>query len=178
MDLGGNNPQLYPTLAAIVQAFTKSVFPIMPVVNTDEILADVFRLEELPPSRYALIMSLCAITVQLNLDSVEGRDDDLGVDIPPDPKLTAEMLLGSAENACRQLHLAEDISVDTVVTSYFLFTIYASLEKFQQAWFYLNQSITLATSLGLDRDASYLNLSDSDREIGRRVFWILFVTER
>ncbi|KAH6982691.1 hypothetical protein EDB80DRAFT_251516 [Ilyonectria destructans] len=178
MDSVGNTPQLYSTLAAHVQAFVKYVFPIMPVVNTDEILVDVFRLDELPPSRYALIMSLCATTRQLNLERMEDHDDDLGVDIPPDPKLTFEMLLALAENACRQFHLVEDISLDTVVTSYFLFTIYASLEKFQHAWFYLNQSITLAISLSLDYDASYVNLSDSDRELGRRVFWILFVTER
>ncbi|KAK7416191.1 hypothetical protein QQX98_005388 [Neonectria punicea] len=33
-------------------------------------------------------------------------------------------------------------------------------------------------TLGLDYDSSYINLPEHERERGRRVFWILFVTER
>lgn len=164
-------------LAAHIQLFVKYLFPIMPVIDTGEILADVYRLDELAPSRYALIMSICATTrMQFNLDTM--TTSRWSLDIPQEPKVNTEMLIKAAESARRQLNLVDDVTVDSVATSYFLFTTYASLEKLRHAWLYLNQSITLATLLGIDDETGHCVLSNHDSIIGRRMFWILFVTER
>ncbi|KAM5349450.1 hypothetical protein ACJ41O_005955 [Fusarium nematophilum] len=140
----------------------------MPVVNTDEILADALRLDQLPLSRYALVMYICATTrLQLNLDSDGDHFTRLGMDVLHEPRLTTEMLLGLAEDAHRQSDLVKDLGVGSVATSYFLFATYASLEKLRHAWLYLNQSITLPTLLGLDCESGYCHLSESDAAVGR-----------
>lgn len=175
----GDIARLSSGLAVHVQVFMKYVFPIMPIVNGDEILADVFRLDELPPSRYALIMTLCGSTRrQLDLDGIGLFAGRPGVEVPRDPKLTSEILLEFGENAYRQYNVAEDITLDSIASSYFAFCVHASFERFRQAWFYLNQAITLAISLGLDNDFDYITLSDNEQEARRRLFWLLFVTER
>lgn len=172
--------RLSVALAAHVQVFMKHLFPIMPVVNDRELLADSLRLDSLSPSRYAFLLSLCAATrIQLKLDNAEEYDETaVGINTSLDSPLTGEALLGAAEQARLQFNVVDDLSLDTLLTSFFLFAGYGNLEKHTHAWFYLNQAISLALSIGLHSEAAYSNLEESEREIRRRIFWLLFVTER
>ncbi|KAF4945115.1 hypothetical protein FSARC_14508 [Fusarium sarcochroum] len=167
------------SLVAHVQLFQRFLFPIMPVVD-DEILADAARLEELPPSRYALILAICATTrMQLRMDNrVQDCENELSAQIPSEPRLTGDILVNLAENLLRQYSLIDDTTLDSVLVSFFLFASYGNLNDPRHAWFYLNQSITLAQSLDLTRESGYHGLPDEEREKRRRVFWLLFVTER
>lgn len=180
MDAASESHQLSLSLAAHVQAFIQHMFPIMPVVDGDEILADALRLEVLTPSRYTLIVSLCAATrVQLRLDAVDGEvRNSLGANIPPTPKVTGAILLSMAEMALSQYSMIDDCSLDSILISFFLFAGYGNLDNARRAWFYLSQSITLAQALGLTNEEGYGGLSPSEREVRRRIFWLLFVTER
>lgn len=172
--------RLSVALAAHVQVFMKHLFPIMPVVNDRELLTDSLRLDELSPSRYAFLLSLCAATrIQLKLDNAEEYDEtSVGINTSLDSPLTGEALLTAAEQARRQFNVVDDLSLDTLLTSFFLFAGYGNLEKHTHAWFYLNQAISLALSMGLHSESAYSNLEEHDREIRRRIFWLLFVTER
>jgi len=172
--------RLSVALAAHVQVFMKHLFPIMPVINDRELLADSLHLDELSPSRYAFLLSLCAATrIQLKLDNAEEYDEtSVGINTSLDSPLTGEALLTAAEQARLQFNVVDDLSLDTLLTSFFLFAGYGNLEKHTHAWFYLNQAISLALSIGLHSESAYSNLPDNDREIRRRIFWLLFVTER
>ncbi|KAL7958238.1 fungal-specific transcription factor domain-containing protein [Trichoderma compactum] len=172
--------RLSVALAAHVQVFMKHLFPIMPVVNDRELLADSLRLDELSPSRYAFLLSLCAATrIQLKLDNAEEYDEtSVGINTSLDSPLTGEALLTAAEQARLQFNVVDDLSLDTLLTSFFLFAGYGNLEKHTHAWFYLNQAISLALSMGLHSELAYGNLEEGEREIRRRTFWLLFVTER
>ncbi|KAI8692455.1 Zn(2)-C6 fungal-type domain-containing protein [Fusarium sp. Ph1] len=174
----GQSRLLSVSLIAHIQLFLKVLFPIMPVINGDELLADAARLEELPPSRYALILALCAATrMQFGIDNApigEGPE----VDIPLEPQLTGEMLIRLAETSLRQYNVIDDTTVDSMLASFFLFASYGNLNNPRHAWFYLNQSISLAQLLDITRETGYHDLPDMEREKRRRVFWLLFVTER
>ncbi|PTB39862.1 uncharacterized protein TrAFT101_005101 [Trichoderma asperellum] len=172
--------RLSVALAAHVQVFMKHLFPIMPVINDRELLADSLHLDELSPSRYAFLLSLCAATrIQLKLDNAEEYDEtSVGINTSLDSPLTGEALLTAAEQARLQFNVVDDLSLDTLLTSFFLFAGYGNLEKHTHAWFYLNQAISLALSIGLHSESAYSNLPENDREIRRRIFWLLFVTER
>lgn len=172
--------RLAVALAAHVQVFMKHLFPIMPVINDRELLADSLRLDELAPSRYAFLLSLCAATrIQLKLDNAEEYDEtSVGINTSLDSPLTGEALLAAAEQARLQFNVVDDLSLDTLLTSFFLFAGYGNLEKHSHAWFYLNQAISLALSIGLHSESAYSNLPENEREMRRRIFWLLFVTER
>ncbi|KAI9147498.1 putative sucrose utilization protein SUC1 [Paramyrothecium foliicola] len=179
LDTSDYSKHLSQSLAAHVQVFLKYLFPIMPIID-DEFITDALRIDDLPPSRYAVIIALCAATrIQLRMDNSrnsigEGPD----ADIPLEPQLTGEMLVGLAENALRQYSVIDDISLDSILASFFLFASYGNLNNARHAWFYLNQSISLAHALDITTEAGYRDLGDIEREKRRRVFWVLFVTER
>ncbi|RGP62965.1 hypothetical protein FSPOR_8949 [Fusarium sporotrichioides] len=167
------------SLVAHIQLFQRFLYPIMPVVD-DDILADAATLDQLPPSRYALILAICAATrMQLRLDKrIDGSDNELNAEIPPEPRLDGDILVSLAESSLRQYSVIDDTTLDSVLVSFFLFASYGNLNDSRHAWYYLNQSITLAQALDLTRESGYHGLPDEEREKRRRVFWLLFVTER
>ncbi|KAF4955756.1 hypothetical protein FGADI_4327 [Fusarium gaditjirri] len=179
IDTGDLRKRMSLSLVAHVRLFQRFLYPIMPVVD-DDILADAARLDDLPPSRYALILAICAATrMQLRLDKrIDNCENDLNAQIPSEPRLTGDMLVNLAEKSLRQYSVIDDTTLDSVLVSFFLFASYGNLNDPRHAWFYLNQSITLAQSLDLTKESGYYGLPDEQREKRRRVFWLLFVTER
>lgn len=149
----------------------------MLVVNGEEILSDAIWLEELPLPRYVLIVSLCTATrLQLRMGHTK---DGAGQGTDPDvPQLTGEMLLSLAENAPRQVNITKDTSLDSTLSSFFLYASYGNLNNTGHARFYVTQSISLAQSQDLTREDGYFTLLEREREERHRLFWLLCVTER
>ncbi|KAM0230534.1 hypothetical protein ACHAP5_011345 [Fusarium lateritium] len=174
LDTGGLCNRMSFSLAAHIQLFQRFLYPIMPVVD-DDILSDAARLDELPPSRYALILAICAATrMQLRLDKrIDNCENELNAEIPSEPRLTGDILVNLAENSLRQYSVIDDTTLDSILVSFFLFASYGNLNDSRHAWFYLNQSITLAQSLDLTREAGYYGLPDEEREKRRRVTFAL-----
>lgn len=71
----------------------------------------------------------------------------------------------------------ENLSIATVTTSYFLSAACSELTKHNAAWFYLREAITLGQLLGIHEEGSYVT-HDVESTMRRRMFWLLFVTER
>lgn len=167
-------------LVAHIQTFLKHMFPSMPVIAGDALLRDAIRAYDVPPHRHALILSLCAATrIHLQLDIPANNAPGCpGADIPPAPHLTGEALLGMAEASLRRVDVVEVDTLDAVLASYFIFAGYNGLNKTRRATFYLDQSISLARGLMLTSEAGYDGLSEEDRQMRRRAFWLLFATER
>lgn len=66
----------------------------------------------------------------------------------------------------------------TLLTSFFLFAAYGNLNKPQHALFYLHQAISFAFMLGLHDENTYAGLLHPEAEQRRRIYWLLFITER
>ncbi|RAH51590.1 putative C6 transcription factor (AmyR) [Aspergillus brunneoviolaceus CBS 621.78] len=170
-----------PVLLAHVNVYLKYLFPIMPVVRRQELQRDCHRPELLSSQRYAFLASLCAAThIQLKLD---------GTTSVPDPShfptgaeghscMSGEELLAEAVRARKDCDVVEDLNMDSLLTSFFLFASYGNLDKQDHAWFYLCQATSMVFTLGLNRESTYAELSVEEAEERRRVFWLLFVTER
>ncbi|EPS29018.1 hypothetical protein PDE_03964 [Penicillium oxalicum 114-2] len=172
------SPQI---LLAHVNVYLKYLFPIMPVVRGDQLRRDSQQPELLSPSRYAFLASLCAAThIQLKLDGdtpvpeparLQSLDDGQSL-------FSGEKLLSEALRARRDCDIVEEVSVESLLTSFFLFASYGNLDKQSHAWYYLCEAISMTFSLGLHRESTYAELSVEDAEERRRVFWLLFITER
>ncbi|KAL1977620.1 hypothetical protein VTN31DRAFT_479 [Thermomyces dupontii] len=159
-------------LLAHVHVYLKYLYPIMPVIRPDEVLRDSEQPEKLSPQRYAFMAALCAAThVQLRLDGTNQGDEGSS-------NLSGEDLLMEAVAARRECDPAENASIESLLTSFFLFATYGNLDRQDQAWFYLSQAIAMAHTLGLHREATYARLDPAEAEEQRKVFWLLFVTER
>ncbi|KAJ5925382.1 hypothetical protein N7454_008021 [Penicillium verhagenii] len=95
-----------------------------------------------------------------------------------DVLVSGEKLLEEAVRARRDCDIVEDISIENLLTSFFLFASYGNLDKQTHAWFYLCQATSMAFTLGLHRESSYADFQVEEAEERRRVFWLLFITER
>lgn len=70
-------------------------------------------------------------------------------------------------------------TVWTVITSFFFFGSHFCLDKHNTAWFHLREATTLAQLLGMHEEAHYTAIPDViERSRRRRLYWLLFVTER
>ncbi|KAH8704140.1 fungal-specific transcription factor domain-containing protein [Talaromyces proteolyticus] len=164
-------------LLAHVNIYLKYLYPIMPVVRAEQVLNDSREPEMLTPQRYAFMAALCAAThVQLKLDGVDdGTELSL---LEPGSSMSGEELLLEAISARRHCDIPENMSLESLLTSFFLFAAFGNLDRQDQAWFYLSQTTSIAHTLGLHREATYSELEANKAEEHRRVFWLLFITER
>ena len=65
-----------------------------------------------------------------------------------------------------------------VMTSFFFFGTYFCLDLHGTAWFHLREATTLALSSGMHDESTYKHLNRQERSRRRRMYWLLFVTER
>lgn len=179
----GNN--LQAILSNHVDIFMSHLFPVMPVVDEVRLRTDCGATETLSPSRLALLLALAAVTrIQLHLDkSGDGIVyEEIGehMNNAYDSSTSGLQFLAAAEEARQKINVADSMSEDAILTSFFLFVCYGNQEKHKQAWFYLNQSISMAILLELDNETadSVAGLTDKDIDRRRRIFWLLFISER
>jgi hypothetical protein len=153
----------------------KYLYPIMPVIRPDQIIDDCNHPETLSPQRYAFIAALCAAThFQLNLDGQsDAQAATLGCCV-----MAGEEVLGEAIAARKEFDMFVNPNLDTLLTSFFLFASYGHLDHQDHAYFYLSQCTAIVHTLGLHRESTYSLFEPADAEERRRVFWLLFITER
>ncbi|KAL2862451.1 uncharacterized protein BJX67DRAFT_385590 [Aspergillus lucknowensis] len=169
----GNVKRRIPSavLGAHVGLFLQHLYLIMPVIDSN-LLADCSDPEALHPRRYAYIVALSAAThLQLNLDigEYESSSDNL---------ISGQDLINEAVRAVCEYDALENPHVDSLLTMFFLFCAYGNLNKANYAWHYLSQTISFLQILKLDRDEVYVDFPPTEVEVRRRIFWLVFITER
>jgi hypothetical protein len=92
--------------------------------------------------------------------------------------MSGEELLAEAVRARGECDVLEELGTESLLTSFFLFASYGNLDRQDHAWFFLCQATSFAFSLGLHREATYAEYEIGEAEERRRVFWLLFITER
>jgi hypothetical protein len=92
--------------------------------------------------------------------------------------MSGEELLTEAVRARKECDPIEDMNVESLLTSFFLFAAYGNLDRQDHAWFYLCQATSMIFTLGLHRESTYSEMTRDEAEDRRRVFWLLFITER
>lgn len=172
------SPQI---LLAHVNVYLKYLFPIMPVVRGEQLRLDCHAPEQLSARRYAFLASLCAAThIQLKLDGTMPAPDSARLQSIGDGHslMSGEELLSEAVQARRECEILEEVSTESLLTSFFLFASYGNLDRQDHAWFYLCQATSFAFTLGMHRESTYAEYEVEEAEERRRVFWLLFITER
>lgn len=176
-----------------LQLFFDRLYPIFPVLDRPTFLKSFLVPETaqspMPPPEYSLLTALsAAVIAQLNLsDSVTPLviSENLGSD-PSNPfERNQKDTVGSADffvSECVQSRkrwpFVETADDRTILTSFFLFAYYGNKNQPRSAWYYLREAIGFALSLGLDDVASYDGLSLVEAQLRKRLYWLLFITER
>lgn len=110
------------------------------------------------------------LPVELNLE-----DDSIEISSRSELGTT---LLTEAVEARKASNYSEFPTTMSVTTSFFLFGCYFCLEKHNTAYYYLREATTLALLLGMNQEDSYTCTDEVEAVLKRRLYWLLFVTER
>ncbi|KAF4856018.1 putative sucrose utilization protein SUC1 [Colletotrichum siamense] len=102
------------------------------------------------------------------------QSSSVGINLPP-----VDFFLSEALRSRRYHNVADTQSLAQVQTSFFLYCIYFCLNNDNAAWFYIREAMTILQTLRYHEEATYNEIADaSTKKYARRIFWVLFITER
>ncbi|CZS82082.1 unnamed protein product [Fusarium graminearum] len=151
-----------------LDAYFKHKYPLTPILDRRE-------LEESPASaeNYSLISACCAI-IALSPEILPPSPTQDDITLP-----SADFLISETLRSRRHCKAVEHPSLIHVHTSFFLYAAFFSMDKDNQAWYYLQEAITMLQTLRLHEEITYDDFLDPIISIyARRTFWVLFITER
>lgn len=150
------------------------MFPIMPIIDRNVYLNPSFYTNSnlFTSDTYSFLCSICAATI-VQLDE----------SIPQPPPLrpnkrTDDLFADECLRERKNYDYIETPSTLNVMTSFFMFAYYGNHEKHAKAWHYLQESITFSENLNMDDESSYAKLDGVEAQWRRRLYWLLFITER
>ena len=144
------------------------LYPIWPVIKVERLIAS---LQSQGPDIevFALAYALAAATASRT------QSTDLSIS----KRNHAQILERKCQAARAKVPPGRSPNLTTVRIAFFLHIYYESLEiNSMKSMLYLREAVTIATMIGLHKESYYLEVPNQEREIRRRVLWLLFVTER
>ena len=168
---------LHPGLMeACIDFFVANMYPTMPIFDGGSLKAQTREVDRSLDS-YCLIASLCAfIMIQPGMKlawALPQEDDVVGGDT-----LAGRVMVDEVLRVRKGYDFVESPSTGAVMTSFFLFASYFCLDKHRTAWYYMREATTLVEMLGMHREDTYHTGTCMEDIRRRRIFWLLFLTER
>ncbi|KAK4507008.1 hypothetical protein PRZ48_000742 [Zasmidium cellare] len=164
-------------ITSCVDYFFAHLYPTQPILHRQKVGETIGQMDN-SIEAYCLVVSLCAyMMIQPNM--VIPPEAFEGLEIPPQPSLQlGHTLLQEALRVRKGHNYIENPSIWSVVTSFFFFGSYFCLDRQNTAWFHLREATTLAQIMGMHEEVNYQleDVVESSRR--RRLYWLLFVTER
>ncbi|KAL1979463.1 hypothetical protein VTN96DRAFT_5737 [Rasamsonia emersonii] len=157
-------------LSWIINEYHNQSYSVWPVIKSD-VLLDRLSLP-FDANTYCLAAALCAATMaQLNLPAVAVEEDNLLID---SGYLARECIRIREQHSYR-----EHLDVRSALASFFLHVYHAKVNKRNSAMMFIQEAISSAKLLGLDRDNRALQEPAGDVvDNGEILFSLLWVSER
>ncbi|PVH84729.1 hypothetical protein DL98DRAFT_397681, partial [Cadophora sp. DSE1049] len=185
---GINSPPCSPTLTPTpglltndmikecIEFFFANMYPTLPILHRGRLEQQAMYADQ-NVDTYCLLTSLCAFMMIQPGMGIPG--DPLGLDSLPGANLVSGNLLMEETLRVRKSydHL-ETPTLNSLVTSFFLFGCYFGLDLHNKAWFHLREATTLSHILNMQKEDTYVQFDVVESSRRRRLYWLLFVTER
>ncbi|KAI4099853.1 MAG: hypothetical protein LQ339_005768 [Xanthoria mediterranea] len=153
------------------------LYPTMPIMQNEQLWALVAEMDTSVEAS-CLLCSFCAfMLIQPGMETKIGQSMEPLVG-PCSRTTLGRRLLDEALRKRKRCDYIEDPSMNTIITSFFLFGCFSALDKHNTAWFHLREATTLAQIIGMQEEKTYTTGPYLAMMIMRRLFWLLFVTER
>ncbi|KAJ4204534.1 hypothetical protein NW759_014871 [Fusarium solani] len=94
------------------------------------------------------------------------------------PGFSPQLFISQCMQARQQHAFIEEADEWTILTSFFLFVAHDNLIQPKSASYYLREAIGFVEALRLGEPESYMGLDADTEQRSKRLFWLLFVTER
>ena len=157
--------------------FSMHMYPTMPILSRAH-LQQIISSTNTSSESYCMVSSLCAfMLIQPGVASKVGRTMDGVSDSFTNPRL-GSMLVDEAVRIRKGFDYIESPTVLSVITSFFLFGCCFGLNKHNTGWHHLREATGQAHSLRMHEEQSYVFGATDENSRKKRLFWLLFVTER
>ncbi|GAB7345155.1 hypothetical protein MBLNU457_3543t1 [Dothideomycetes sp. NU457] len=174
-------PNLLPMelITSCVDYFFANLYPTQPIIHRQKVGETIGQMET-NVEAYCLVTSLCAyMLIQPNIASSGSIPSSPEAEVPPQSTLPLGITLLHETLRVRKGHdYIESPTVWSVITSFFLFGSYFCLDKHNTAWFHLREATTTAHIIGMHEEQTYKHFDAIESSRRRRLYWLLFVTER
>ena len=157
-----------------IELFFAHMFPIMPIIDRRVYLDPTYYTNSAlwTAQEYCFLCSICAATIVQLDDS-----------IPKPPaiypgKPTDDVFAEACIRERKHFDYVGRLSTLSIMTSFFMFAYYGNHTQQGKAWYYLQEAITFSETLGLDQEEKYEHLNPVEAQWRRRLYWLLFITER
>lgn len=173
------------TLKACIEFFFAHLYPTMPVLDRQRLEQDAVYMEH-NLDTYCLLTSLCAFvclqpgmvlpTMGMPMNDPFNPDMMFGGNI-----VTSTLLMEETIRVRKGFDYVASPTLNSLCTSYFLFAVHHGLEMHEKAWFHLREATTLAHMVRMTEEQAYMQYDSNDSidaSRRRRLFWVLFITER
>ena len=160
-----------------VDFFFSQMYPTMPILYREQLLQKALEMAN-SADAYCLITAFCAfmlIQPGIVLKSAQAMSE--ATTSMTNPKM-GHALMEESVRVRKSYDYIENPTVTTTITSFFLFGSCFGLNKHNTAWFHLREATALAQILGMQDESTYVFDSVVEMSRKRRLFWLLFVTER
>lgn len=176
-------PSLSPNLGLLsnelakesIEFFFANIYPMMPILSRQRLEQQVLYMDQ-SLDTYCLLTSLSAFMLLQPGMIVPGGDplfDHPGANIT-----SSHLLLEETIRVRKGYEYVESPTLNSLCTCFFIFGCYYALELHDKAWYHLREATTLATMIGLTSEDKYLQFDNIEASRRRRLYWLLFVTER
>lgn len=179
-------------MMSCLDAFFTHKYPITPILDRKQVQDAIPNLTSMP-EMYGLITACCAVMVlspDIIITNNNGTRINSSTDLQTEHESStascssldiprAEFLIAETIRTRGYCDYIEHPSLTTIQTSFFLFSAFFCLGKDTSAWHYIREAITTLQSLRLHEETTHSEIQDSTVALyARRMFWVLFITER
>lgn len=155
-------------LVLFLCVYRLQLYPIWPIIRVERLIASL-QSDNPDIEVFALAYALAAAT------AIRSQSTDLGITNRNHAKILEE----KCQTARAKVPQGRPPNLTTVRIAFFLHVYYESQEvSSMKSMLYLREAVTIAQMIGLHREPYYADVPAQEREIRRRVLWLLFVTER
>lgn len=164
-------------LEACIEYYYAHLYPVQPILHRPSLQHTIMSMDQ-SVEAYCKLAALCAfVLIQPHMvlpPSVAARNESGATS----NLQLAYMLLEESIRVRRNYDFLENPTILSVYTSFFIFECYFSIDKQNAAWAYLRQAMTLAHIMGMHDEDTYKTGDVAETSRKRRLFWLLFITER
>lgn len=160
--------------------FFNHMYPIMPILHRERLEQQTLYMDT-SIDTYCLVTSLCAFMMLQPGMSIPGLmpgNNDPYNAMPGANLVPATLLLEETLRCRKGYDYLDSPSHNAMCTSYFLFAYYYTLQSHDKAWYHLREATTLAHMMGMNKEEKYVEWDTAEGSRRKRLFWLLFVTER
>ncbi|KAH7019663.1 hypothetical protein EDB80DRAFT_205720 [Ilyonectria destructans] len=151
--------------------FFERLYSTLPIVNHLAVYQDVMNGRQDTDAHFATMMlSLCALALIQPVFKAEYSS------MPTRTALATKMLRSALQ--ARDFDFGENMTLEAVVASFFMFAALYGLDRPKAAWLRLREAVEGGQLIGLHQPETYQGLSPDEKSQRFRLFLILAVTER